>query len=281
MRKQNINLLLLDGVPSGPIKVTYANWTGLIYKIPRSVLNDESIKNRVDLNQNGIYFLFGKDDDKDGRNTVYIGQANSRKNGLGLHNRLVEHTRNKDYWNEAVVVTTFNNSLGATEISYLEHHLTSKAREINRYIVKNNIEPSMGNVTEEVEAEMAEFLDKTITVIGVLGHKLFESIAEKPNDSKLLYTTVRGTDAKGRVTTDGFAVLKGSRIANNLTRSCPSRFKRLRKEYQNAISEEFILTDDLFFTSPSSAVGFVGGSSLSGNVHWKDKNGVSLGDLNL
>ncbi len=72
----------------------------------------ESFKNRDELKQSGIYFLFGE-------NEVYIGQAGSRKNGNGILDRIFEHKRNakKNYWNEAVIFTTSNNSLGSTEIS--------------------------------------------------------------------------------------------------------------------------------------------------------------------
>lgn len=58
-----------------------------------------------------------------GENVVYVGQAGVRKNGEGILFRLQEHKRNpdKDYWTEAVVFTTSNNSFGPTEISYLEN----------------------------------------------------------------------------------------------------------------------------------------------------------------
>lgn len=54
---------------------------------------------------------------------LQIGQAGARKNGEGILNRLQEHKRSpeKDYWTEAVVFTTSNNSFGPTEISYLEN----------------------------------------------------------------------------------------------------------------------------------------------------------------
>lgn len=117
-RGKSINLFLMDGDVNGRIKCTLANWTGLAFKIPRTSL--DMCKDRDELKQTGVYFLFGKDDQTD-KNVVYIGQAGIRKNGEGILNRLIEHNRNpkKDYWTEAIAITTSNDSLGPTEISYL------------------------------------------------------------------------------------------------------------------------------------------------------------------
>lgn len=66
-----------------------------------------------------------------GDNVVYIGQAGERKNGEGILYRLQEHKRNpdKDYWTEAVVFTTANNSFGPTEISVRSMQIKSLPTE--------------------------------------------------------------------------------------------------------------------------------------------------------
>ena len=100
-RGKTIQLFLMDSVPSGRVKCTLANWTEISYKIPRTEL--DKCKERDDLKQSGVYFLFGISD-QTGRPVVYIGQAGARKNGDGILNRLQEHKRSpeKDYWTEAV-----------------------------------------------------------------------------------------------------------------------------------------------------------------------------------
>lgn len=99
--------------------------------------------------------------DQTGENVVYVGQAGVRKNGEGLLYRLQEHKCNpdKDYWTEAVVFTTSNNSFGPTEISYLENRFTNMAVAAKRYLVKNSNDPTLGNITEEKESELEEFID--------------------------------------------------------------------------------------------------------------------------
>ena len=134
---KNIQLFLMDGDAAGRIKCTLANWTGVAFKIPRTEL--DKCKDRDNLKQSGVYFLFGTSDET-GKNVVYIGQAGARKNGEGILNRLQEHKRNpeKDYWTEAIVFTTSNNSLGPTEISYLENRFCNMALKAKRYDVKNS-----------------------------------------------------------------------------------------------------------------------------------------------
>ena len=82
---KNINLFLMDGSASGRMKCTLANWTGVAYRIPRVDL--DLCRERNDLKQSGIYFLFGGSEDST-QQVVYIGQAGVRKNGEGILFRL-------------------------------------------------------------------------------------------------------------------------------------------------------------------------------------------------
>jgi hypothetical protein len=178
-RGKSINLFLMDGDPSGRIKVTLANWTGVAYKIPRTEL--EKCKDMDILKQSGVYFLFGTSDDT-GDDVVYIGQAGARKNGEGILLRLQEHKRNpeKDYWTEAVTFATSNNSFSPTEISWLENRFASLAAAAKRYTVKNGNDPTAGHITEEKESELQEFIDYAKIVMGTLGHNVFVPLVSTP-----------------------------------------------------------------------------------------------------
>lgn len=173
VRGKSINVFLMDGEANGRIKATISNWTGVAYKIPRNKLS--ACKERGDLSQSSVYFLFGPTY-QNRRNAVYIGQAGIRKNGGGILVRLMEHDKNpdKDYWTEAVVFTTSNNSFGPTELSYLENCFCNMALAANRFDVKNANEPTPGNITEEKESELEEFADYAQLILGVLGYKVFE-----------------------------------------------------------------------------------------------------------
>ena len=240
MRGKSINLFLMDGEAGGRIKCTLANWTGVAYKIPRTEL--DRCKEREDLKQSGVYFLFGTSDST-GQGIVYIGQAGARKNGEGLLNRLQEHKRNpeKDYWTEAIVFTTSNNSFGPTEISYLENRFCNLALQANRYEVKNGNDPTSGNITEEKECELEEFIDYAKVIMGTLGHKLFEPITkpleeniesgDMPMDEtnrlylKRTIKNVGTVEATGIQTAEGFVVLVGSHISPSDDDTIPTAIK--------------------------------------------------------
>lgn len=291
-RGKSINLFLMDGDANGRMKCTLANWTGVAYKIPRTEL--DRCKERDDLKQSGVYFLFGKTEDTD-EDVVYIGQAGARKNGEGILNRLQEHKRNpeKDYWTEAIVFTTSNNSFGPTEISYLENRFCGLATQAKRYVVKNGNDPTPGNITEEKESELEEFIDNAKIIMGTLGHKVFVPIIIPTTISttdvpatlttdisdEILYFDHSGVKATGRRTSEGFVVFKGSQIAAKLTKSCPDPTLRNREKYTDKIDANFYLMEDILFTSPSSAASFIGGASLSGNATWCNADGITLKKL--
>jgi hypothetical protein len=291
---KSINLYLMDDEPSGRIKCTLANWTGVAYKIPRTEL--EKCKGRNDLMQSGVYFLFGTSDET-GENVVYVGQAGVRKNGEGILYRLQEHKRNpeKDYWTEAIVFTTSNNSFGPTEISYLENKFCKLATEAKRYIVKNANDPTPGHITEEKECELEEFAGIAKMIMGTLGHKVFEPLTEmKPGVEQsnkdnatgrvqLLHMTRKSgksgitLEADCQQTSEGFVVLKGSHIELIDSDSIPIGIKEAREKAK--INDDGILLEDVLFKSPSYAASFVRGGHANGMKAWKTAEGKTLKEL--
>ena len=289
---KNFNLFLMDGEVTGRIKCTLSNWTGLAYKVPRPYL--EKCKDRQDLKQSGVYFLFGKNDD--GSDEVYVGQAGIRKNGEGVLFRVSEHLKDEIYFSDAVMLTTQNNSFGPTEISYLENKFTNLAIEVDRYKVRNGNDPNPGNVTEEKESELEDFIDYSKMVLGVLGYKIFVPIVEKDAKEKYENTSDeeeltlylsrksgksnRQIEAKCKRTDEGFVVLKNSMIETIDSPTIPKSIKELREEciIKNDIVDGRIVKNYLF-NSPSYAAAFVLGTNANGRTSWKTKKGITLKDL--
>jgi hypothetical protein len=283
----------MDGDPSGRIKCTLANWTGVVYKIPRTEL--EKCKGRRDLMQSGVYFLFGISDQTDD-SVAYIGQAGIRKNGEGILYRLQEHKRNpdKDYWTEAVVFTTSNNSFGPTEISYLENRFTKMATETKRYIIKNGNDPNPGHITEEKESELEEFIDYAKIVMGTLGHRIFEplitnthseegAILEAKADSAQIILEIkqRTAEAKGQQTNEGFVLMKGSRIKPEISPTLRDAVRRLRERYSPKIDAEGILQEDILLRSPNEAAHFTLGYPVNALITWKTADGKTLKEIEV
>lgn len=288
---KNFNIFLMDGEVTGRIKCTLSNWTGLAYKVPRPYL--EKCKNRQDLKQSGVYFLFGKNDD--GEDEVYIGQAGIRKNGEGVLFRVSEHLKDEIYFSDAVMLTTQNNSFGPTEISYLENKFTNMAIDVDRYKVRNGNDPNPGNVTEEKESELEDFIEYSKMVLGVLGYKIFVPIVDKDikekyennNDKEsILYLSRksgksnRQIEAKCKRTDEGFVVLKGSMIEIIDSIAIPKSIKELREQCidKNEIVDGK-LNKNYLFNSPSYAAAFVLGTNANGRTSWKNGKGITLKDL--
>lgn len=290
-RSKNINMFLMDGEVTGKIKCTLSNWTGVIYKIPRIQLGD--LKSRDEMKQSGIYFLFGRDEDKQ-KDVTYIGQATTRKNGEGVLLRIQEHTRDThaDYFNDVIILTTQNDSFGPTEISYLENKFTQLAKEAGRYIVKNSNDPNPGNVTEEKESELDEIVENTLMIIGTLGYRVFVPMTKKvsqdltDNHSTYLYLK-RKTKKSNKVieatcerTTEGFVVLDGSQVEIKDSPYLPASLKEMRQNLiASRVIQDGVLKEKQLFSSPSYAAAFLLGMQTNGRTDWKDQDGRTLKEL--
>lgn len=290
-RSKNINMFLMDGEVTGKIKCTLSNWTGVIYKIPRIQLGD--LKSRDEMKQSGIYFLFGRDEDKQ-KDVTYIGQATTRKNGEGVLLRIQEHTRDThaDYFNDVIILTTQNNSFGPTEISYLENTFTQLAKEAGRYIVKNGNDPNPGNVTEEKESELDEIVENTLMIIGTLGYRAFVPMTKEvsqdltDNHSTYLYLK-RKTKKSNKVieatcerTTEGFVVLEGSQVEIKDSPYLPASLKEMRQNLiVSRVIQDGVLKEKQLFSSPSYAAAFLLGMQTNGRTDWKDQDGRTLKEL--
>lgn len=285
--KKTIKLFFMDCEPTKRIKCSVDGTTCIAFKINREDL--DKCKDREELKQSGIYFLFGGTTDNSAKEVVYIGQASRRKNKEGLLNRLLEHNRNpkKDYWNEAVAFTTTDDSLGATEISYLENHFCKLAINANRYIVKNGNEPMTGNISEEKQCTLEEFVYNANLILGALNYKVLVPLLDKTTNNKkadnILYLNRKMKKAgvtaiaKGQQTRDGFVVFKGSYIVKEDSKAIPEKIHQLRLSAK--IDKDRILQEDLLFNSPSYAAAFVIGGNINGLTYWKTKEGIPLKNL--
>lgn len=282
----------MDGTPTGRIKCSLQNWIGLVFSIPR----DAALKgtDRADLQHSGVYVLFGNDSDT-GEAVAYVGLANARSNGMGVLGRIKEHIRDekKGYFTHAIVITTSNNSLGATEISYLENAFCKKAREAGRVTVDNGDTPLRGSVSEEKEAELQEFISYAEIAIGALGYRIFEpldarktgstspaqAILRDETDDSSLFLNARGASGEGLKNADGFVVLAGSTLRPELTASCPESVSQARDRYASQIGDSNETLRDLQFPSPTAAAQFLVGASINGRTSWTTEAGVTLKQL--
>ena len=222
-----------------------------------------------------------------------LGKLELEKNGEGVLFRVSEHLKDETYFIDVVILTTQNNSFGPTEISYLENRFTNLAKETDRFIVKNGNEPNPGNVTEEKESELEDFVEYSKMVLGVLGYKVFVPLVKnecnpknEESEQRRLYLSRkikrsnRTINAQCMCTSEGFVVLKGSMIEENDSKSIPNSIKALRVRCQaNGDIISGLLQKNYLFNSPSYAAAFVLGMNTNGKVDWKTKDGITLKNL--
>lgn len=270
----------MDGVPEGRISCELSNWNGKAYRIPRFYIREFG---KNDLNNAGVYILFGKTDDTSNEGMAYIGEAD------GIRKRLEQHLAQKDFWTDAIVFISKDNNLNKAHIKYIENRLYETAIEVGRYALENSNKPTRSTISEPDIAEMEEFMANIKLLIGTLGFKIFEPLISKQNttsDNILYIQAARGANAQGISTSEGFVVLKNSRIADSVTHSFKDNYRHLREKLLSShiIVQDaagFRLTKDLLFSSPSTAASIVMGRCANGLAEWKTKDGRVLKSLEI
>lgn len=269
---KSIRLFLIEGTPSGRWVCELSSWTGKAYKIPRSMVPTSD--DRVDLKAPGVYFLFGRNDDD--KETIYIGESEN------VLDRIKQHL-SKEAWTECVIFISKDDFLNKAHIKYLENRFHAIATETKRYSVSNTASPTKSSVSEADISELEEYIINARLLVNALGFKAFEPVAEshKKTDTETLSISVAGTNASGQITSEGFVVFGGSSICHNPAPTMTKPLKKLRDKLQEEgkIDQNFLLTEDILFSSPSAASSFVLGYSSSGPVYWKNSQGISLKDI--
>ena len=275
MRGKAIRHFLIEGQADGRWVSELSNWTGKSYKIPRTYVN--SCGDRSDLNNTGVYFLFGRNDDTD-MDQVYIGEAEN------ILTRIKAHLTEKDFWTECVVFISKDNNLNKAHVKYLEYHLYLLAKEANKYEILNTNTPTESSISEMDRAEMDEFIDNMRLILSVLGHKVLEPSrgTSHGKGTAVFYLHERtGANASGKMSSDGFVVLKGSKIAEAVQPSLsPSTVNRRSMLVEKGIiDEQNVCTQDWAFSSPTLAATVVVGYNINGRVAWKTKKGIPLKEM--
>lgn len=271
---KTVEIYMMDGSDSGRWQASLSGWSGRAYKIPRGDL--KLCPDLPGLSTPGVYFLLGIDDEKE-KPFIYIGESDN------TYKRLTQpHPFEKDgsYWTEAIAFITSDGTLEKARIKYLENRFYNIALDTKRYVVKNAVTPSPSNLTKPVRDMLEEFIINAKMILPSLGCTAFVPLPD-PNEDLLYFSRNKGKGGKatGRRTEDGFWVLKGSFIYPDIASYVPERIKMDRKKYASIIDKNNILQEDVRFGSPSYAGAFVCGKNSDGPAEWKNKQGISLREL--
>ena len=271
---KTIQMCIFELNPNGRIMCELSYWNGRVYKISRNDLGE--FAHRSDSEYTGVYFLFGRDEENN--DTVYIGEAER------MLVRLKQHLKDRDYWNDCVVVISKDNILNKAHVKYLENKFYNLASDSKRASIVNSTVPTCSSISEFDEAMLEEFIENSKLLVNTLGYKVFEKVDTSvvDNELELMYIrAARGANAKGFLVSDGFLVVKDSRIAFDTTVSMPDTLVKFRSRLieKGIVSTDYVFQNDYIFTSPSLAASVVMGRSANGRTEWKTIDGRCIKDI--
>lgn len=270
-----LEILLLEGIPSGLRYIDLKNWVGRAFVCPRTSLPD--LLKRKELDKAGVYFLYGQSDTAE-LPSFYIGEADV------LKNRLPQHAK-KEFWTDVIVFISQDELLDKAAVRYLESNLVKGLLEDKLCNLENGNIPEIVNISEADQAVLNEYLEKIKFILLVLGYKVFRykrTVDTKKDD--LLELKSSEYKAYGTHTDEGFVVNKGSQANINDIDKLSQKFKQLRKELiQKGVLENqngiLIFTQDYLFSSPSYASSMILGYSTNGRILWQNRNGKTLKEM--
>lgn len=272
MRGRTISIFIPDGNPRS-IKV--CDIKDSIVKaifVPRSKIED--IYKRPDVQEPGLYFLFGSEDEI-GKPRVYVGEAEN------LLIRLKQHNAGKDFWNTAICFVSEKRNINKAHIKYLESYCCEQAKQIGKCILENNTSPTQSSLTEQDVDFVLSFFDDLKILVATLGFPIFEE--SKKEMQNTIFCKGKEASAKGEYAEDGLTVFKGSKAQADEVTSIEKvpyisnlRKSLLDKGILKAENGILLFAENYTFNSPSTAAMVVLGRPANGWNDWKDKNGQTL-----
>ena len=282
---RTLKLYLVDGSPAGVIKAELGNWSGKVLVASRSALPD--LIKQDETERTGVYLLTGLDPKSPSRTLVYVGESDTVKNRLILHDK----DDAKQFFTRVCVIVSKDENLTKAHGRYLESRILALIRQAGRARLVNSNEPEFLGLPESEIADMEGFLREIEVLLPVLGYDLLrrgldEEVGTQRGDDTdpVFQFTQAGTSARAREVGGEFVVLAGSKARVKETKACPDYIRDLRRQLledraltliKKPYGDFYRLERDVPFGSPSGAAAMVYGGSSNGRQHWR-VNGSDL-----
>lgn len=166
-KAKKIELYLYNGTLDGMTYVSESDgWDlgGILYSCPRNsidiLLNDDSC------DKYGVYLLISSD-------KVYVGQSTD------LRKRIKQHKLKKDWWEKVILLTSKNDELNQSYITYLEASLISKAVECKTLDCENKTEGNKCNLDKFTKKLLDQYLEEALFILELIGVKVFSKKKKK------------------------------------------------------------------------------------------------------
>jgi len=278
MTSATIKLFLPRGDAKSLRTAEISNWTGKAVAAPRTE-RDELLA-REELDKAGVYILIGADPLTNAPR-AYIGEAEV------IRERLKQH-KTKEFWISAIVFVSKDENLTKAHVRYLESRLLAEAAQINRFTLEQN-QAGGSKLPESDREDMEVFLARIRQLLPVLGSDILAPISQstgKAQPGGELFCRIKGAEARGQRTVNGFVIFHGSTAVLEDRPSAESYpyvvAQRKQLVTDGTLVEKagfLVFTRDSEFSSPSAAAVVVHGGSANGLTAWKTKDGRLLKQL--
>jgi hypothetical protein len=273
---RSLELYFIDGKPDGMLTAEVFNWTGHVLMAPRTRF--AAALKRKEASHTGLYLLLGE---KDGSSLAYIGESEN------VADRLKNHDQQKEWWTNAVIVTTSADSLHKAHVKYLEGRLVEIAKSVGRIPLENGNTPGGASLSEAARANMEAFLDYLLMVLPALRIDMFVEYSKPKKQPELApaadvpprFETVskkHGLHAVAALEGDDFVVEAGSsaRLRWEGKGTGDSGYAQLHEELRATgvllpEGDRCVFAKSYAFRSTSAAAAVVHGRPANGTVEWK------------
>ena len=279
---RSLELFFIDGNPDGMQTAEVFNWTGHVLMTPRTRIKDAL--ERREAKYTGVYLLIGE---IDGKSSAYIGE------GENISERIRNHDQNKDWWTQAVLITTGANNLNKAHVKYLEARLVEIARSIRRRELENSNTPPRSSLSEAAQSNMESFLSYILMILPALRIDMFQEYVKPVEQSKLTPQTTDtdspifelifkkdSLNANAKLMGDDFVVLEGSTarmtwVGSGTEESGYAQLHRHLREIEvlTEQSGHCVFQKNYAFRSPSAAAAVILGRNANGPTEWKIHGG--------
>ncbi|MBO6204501.1 MAG: GIY-YIG nuclease family protein [Selenomonas sp.] len=278
MHGKTMEIFWYDGTGDGIVTAELSNWNGEAIKIPRKEM-DVCSKEFDEVNGAGVYFLFCEKENTNG-DSVYIGETENILERLVQHIHDYNSDKDKFYWHTAIAFV--GKDLNKANIRFIENELFETAKSLGvDVLTKNTFKNTV--LKKSQKAAALEFIDNIKVLLHALGYTILKEKPKETSDTVLLYCKGKTSEATGYVSTNGFMVMKDSRVSDHVFDSLKKHMKSYAALRQQ-LEESGIIVDGIFqenyeFKSPSAAACVVHGRSSNGLTDWKTADGTKLKDL--
>lgn len=275
MTTATIKLFLPRGDSKSLRTAEISNWTGKAVAAPRTELDE--LLAREELDKAGVYILVGNDPHTNA-DRAYIGEAEV------IRDRLKQH-KATEFWVSVIVFVSKDENLTKAHVRFLESRLLAEANEVGRFVLEQN-QAGGSRLPESDREDMEVFLARIRQLLPVLGSDILAPIAQPAAYAQpggVLTCRIKGADAFGQRTANGFVIFNGSTAVLE-ERPSAKKYPYVIAERKRLIADRtlvekegfWLFTKDAEFSSPSAAAVVVHGGSANGLVAWKTEDGKTL-----